>query len=602
MQERDGNNQALVEAHRALNEEFQKSAREVADLTQQIDRLTVQHVAAEAARLELIQQQSATAEAQVQSANEKAALEETAAELRGELMEACEREAQYVAQLRAADEWRQKYEKAARSETDLKNYLADMEARFAGKQQAHDETAKLVDEHEQKIAEYEGQLATASQSIAELQQELAQAVDARHNVELSLDLWESERAGWKQQQAAFEEQIAQLEVRLDEALTVQPAPSKVAPVEIPMTDRSTDFGVGYGTTFEAPTACDWSTGGDATNSLVTDWNVSDSEEANPTAFPSADPAEGSYDWNPPALQENLSAEAPENQFGEVAPYPESTEKEFSWGVPATRNEATTERQSADEPAAPPQSTSFIERYSHLFTDDKPANDAAPAPLAAPPVCLTDRGELPPKQGLAGVNPATSVTNDDEESIEQYMAKLLQRVRGDDAPAPSAAAKPSTPAQPQISGPLGYELPAAGSAMTFTAIAPALTEMPRRKSSMPEPQTDLEALRALANESARRAISRHSLRKYRRNAVTKMIVSMLAATTSLWLMLESPGWLHWQFLSACGTMLIAAYWAGETMRAFIESFRAAAPDETEQEIREISAELEARLPIDVAGSS
>jgi hypothetical protein len=128
-----------------------------------------------------------------------------------------------------------------------------------------------------------------------------------------------------------------------------------------------------------------------------------------------------------------------------------------------------------------------------------------------------------------------------------------------------------------------------------------TDGPRRKSSIPAPQTDLEALRALANESARRAISRHSLRKYRRNATTKVIVSTLAAMTSVWLMIESPDLLHWQFLGACGTMVIAAYWTGQTIRALLETLRVTAPDDTEKEIREISAELQARLPIDVVST-
>ena len=62
-----------------------------------------------------------------------------------------------------------------------------------------------------------------------------------------------------------------------------------------------------------------------------------------------------------------------------------------------------------------------------------------------------------------------------------------------------------------------------------------------ESSSPAPTTNLGALRALANETARLAISRHELRKLRRNAVTKVIVSTLAGVTSLWLMLDSEGW-------------------------------------------------------------
>jgi hypothetical protein len=270
----------------------------------------------------------------------------------------------------------------------------------------------------------------------------------------------------------------------------------------------------------------------------------------------------------------------------------------------------TDRAPVQEEAPAPQSTSFIDRYSHMFVDDKPPVDAP----AAPTLRSTDgedHRQQPRNSGVANGNVGTPLTGDEEESIEQYMSKLLQRVRGD-GPAPAAASQAPPAEQPPISGPLGYEPTPmqARSPMTLSAISlrdsltadgATPTDGPRRKSSIPAPQTDLEALRALANESARRAISRHSLRKYRRNATTKVIVSTLAAMTSVWLMIESPDLLHWQFLGACGTMVIAAYWTGQTIRALLETLRVTAPDDTEKEIREISAELQARLPIDVVST-
>jgi hypothetical protein len=124
---------------------------------------------------------------------------------------------------------------------------------------------------------------------------------------------------------------------------------------------------------------------------------------------------------------------------------------------------------------------------------------------------------------------------------------------------------------------------------------------KRKASMPAPQTDLEALRALANESARRAISRHALRKHRRNMITKVIVSTLAGVTSLWMMLESESWFNLQFITACVSMLVAAYWASETIRTLLESYRVNSSDETDEEIAELSAKLRSPLPIDVENS-
>jgi hypothetical protein len=100
---------------------------------------------------------------------------------------------------------------------------------------------------------------------------------------------------------------------------------------------------------------------------------------------------------------------------------------------------------------------------------------------------------------------------------------------------------------------------------------------KRKSVALEARTDLGALRALANETARAAISFSELRKHRRNAVTKVIVSTLAGVTSLWLMLDSPDCKDIQFITACVSLVVAAIWAGETYRTMLNSFRAATYD-------------------------
>jgi hypothetical protein len=112
---------------------------------------------------------------------------------------------------------------------------------------------------------------------------------------------------------------------------------------------------------------------------------------------------------------------------------------------------------------------------------------------------------------------------------------------------------------------------------------------RRRVSTPIPATNLGALRALANETARLAISRHELRKLRRNAKTKTIVATLAGMTSVWLMLDAPDWRSLQFIAACGSLLIAAYWAGEAFRTWRAWTRITANEGPE----------EMALPIDVA---
>jgi hypothetical protein len=202
--------------------------------------------------------------------------------------------------------------------------------------------------------------------------------------------------------------------------------------------------------------------------------------------------------------------------------------------------------------------------------------------------------------------ATPAASDgDEESIEQYMSKLLQRVRGQTGGL-SATKAQQTAAEPN--GPLDYqqiqpEEPTASAAeepnpSIATKFTWANFDAARLKSQTAAPKTDLEALRALANESARRAISRHALRKHRRNALTKAIVSTLAGMTSLLLILESPNWRSLYFITACVSLLVAAYWAGQTYRALLGAFREKADDEIEGGADEPVAGLQSPLPIDI----
>jgi hypothetical protein len=97
--------------------------------------------------------------------------------------------------------------------------------------------------------------------------------------------------------------------------------------------------------------------------------------------------------------------------------------------------------------------SFIERYAHLFKDD--ADDVQPPHEFTSPVSLThdyrsndkaDRQLVESNKGLA--NPGRE---EDEESIEQYMTKLMQRVRGETSLSPSVRSQPLTVATSAAGG-------------------------------------------------------------------------------------------------------------------------------------------------------
>jgi hypothetical protein len=252
-----------------------------------------------------------------------------------------------------------------------------------------------------------------------------------------------------------------------------------------------------------------------------------------------------------------------------------------------------------------QSTSYIERYAHLFADDNATNEKSAATAPSQPLGGGVQNSRNTSAASPSTPPAHASSDGDEESIEQYMNKLLQRVRGQSA-GPAASQAPRTanvPKAPLAHQPMTTGQPAgattgepsspSGSAFAWAASFGA----GRQKSSTPAPKTDLEALRALANESARRAISRHALRKLRRNALTKTIVSTLAGVTSLWLILESAHWRSLQCITAGVALLVAAYWAGQTYRTLLESLREKAYDE-EDGLEESTPAFHSPLPIDV----
>jgi len=80
---------------------------------------------------------------------------------------------------------------------------------------------------------------------------------------------------------------------------------------------------------------------------------------------------------------------------------------------------------------PPQPTSFIERYAHLLEEDEPAEGAS----ASPPEPARAGGQptLPRDEPAAG--------HADDESLEDYMAKLMQRMRGNSALSSPAGRSP-----------------------------------------------------------------------------------------------------------------------------------------------------------------
>jgi hypothetical protein len=234
----------------------------------------------------------------------------------------------------------------------------------------------------------------------------------------------------------------------------------------------------------------------------------------------------------------------------------------------------------------PSTATFIDRYSHLFAEARSSQEMPSSASAQPSVPESALPSIPPA-GLDSAAAEQQSTDDDEETIEQYMARLLQRVRGGTAHTAEPTTSVSwdrqrTAGDADTAGrePVSQVPAGERDSQAVTADEERVTTSlgtTRKKAKVVEEPANLEAFRAVANASARRAIGTHAQRVHRRNALTKAIVATLAGMTSLWLMLEAPELRDVQFITACVSSIAAAYWVGQTYGTLVEAFRAASYD-------------------------
>jgi hypothetical protein len=114
---------------------------------------------------------------------------------------------------------------------------------------------------------------------------------------------------------------------------------------------------------------------------------------------------------------------------------------------------------------------------------------------------------------------------DEESIEEYMTRLLNRARGRDNADPVAPAKPA--AEP-VPTPKLQEVRKAPQAAREEPIATIAMEEYKPARQAPEAASNLHAMRELANETRRTAIASHAKRNWSSVMKLKLLVSIFAA--------------------------------------------------------------------------
>jgi hypothetical protein len=181
--------------------------------------------------------------------------------------------------------------------------------------------------------------------------------------------------------------------------------------------------------------------------------------------------------------------------------------------------------------------------------------AEPAPLPFEP----EQPETDAPLAAAPQSPPAAHGHDDEESIENYMARLMQRVGGSS----EAASKPSAASSLRAS--MGLEAKAEQPAEPAPAPQPEETRVmdasefiPRAKA--PEKTSGLEAMRELANQSARSAIENSNKRKGGQEWLFRVFYAAVSGLAGLGI----ASWFGWFSLigavSAAVGLILAGLWS------------------------------------------
>ena len=185
----------------------------------------------------------------------------------------------------------------------------------------------------------------------------------------------------------------------------------------------------------------------------------------------------------------------------------------------------------------------------------------------PPVGLPARNERLPGHSQPQPAPASSAEADDsgaEESIDNYMSRLMQRLRpsSGESAAPTYTAPRAQPARAtQDASASAAGVPPQPKPLPTTAAAEArkpLEMSPRRVA--PEKRIDLSALREVANFSAHNALSRHSRQILINTMHSKLAMAIvaLAAGVGLFWMWNQFGAVEMTFYSAAAAVMVAIW--------------------------------------------
>lgn len=268
-----------------------------------------------------------------------------------------------------------------------------------------------------------------------------------------------------------------------------------------------------------------------------------------------------------------------------APQPEAVEafkvEQPEWVAEALKTDApVAEAEAAPSFEAENNPTDLRSTLAMLF--DIPATAADPSDgqteieSSVEPV---ETAEVVEKSVVAEV-PASVATDEDlkkstsaEDSVEEFMARLLARSRGDES-------KPSAPVVAPAPAKTPKQAPAEDDAVSFTMPAEQdrshLMAAPKHKQDKQAVRDNLKSFRQVAHLSARSALARHSLQQLRNATIAKGILLGSASLATMWFFAHPLWGREIQMWKAGGCALAALLSAVEFSRSWTQLFKPLAP--------------------------
>jgi len=244
--------------------------------------------------------------------------------------------------------------------------------------------------------------------------------------------------------------------------------------------------------------------------------------------------------------------------------------------PIERSVLEDESGTEDEPSYPDRDQPIeyrdqpIEQMADESTD---ASDSIDSSYEA------DRSGTVEDQTNALISPSTNAGansvkrgSDEEESIEDYMQRLLHRVRGGAENSPTeiksapTTPSPTGPAKPRsrIAASMGLDKPDSEISLPEEKLSEELF-VPRQQA--PEQRNDLVALRELANTNARRAITRSDMRRTNSAFFVKLGVTALAVSSAAALFMFNGLTLNAPFVGMVAAVIVAVLWGYDCVNHF-----------------------------------